>query len=80
MGIGVTEAPRGLLFHKYGFDAAGYCEYANVTTPTSQNLKSIERCLKAFIRAHLHLSKEELVQAVERLIRAFDPCISCSSH
>jgi coenzyme F420-reducing hydrogenase alpha subunit len=79
-GIGVVEAPRGLLFHKYSFDENGYCTYANVTTPTSQNLRMIEDCLHSFVTAHLHLPKEELIKEVEKLIRAFDPCISCSSH
>ncbi len=79
-GIGVVEAPRGLLFHKYSFDEKGYCTYANVTTPTSQNLRMIEDCLEAFVKAHLYLPKEELIGEVEKLIRAFDPCISCSSH
>lgn len=79
-GIGAVEAPRGLLFHKYSFDDDGYCTYANVTTPTSQNLRSIEACLRTFVRAHLHLPEEELVLETEKLIRAFDPCISCSSH
>ncbi|UCB45963.1 MAG: Ni/Fe hydrogenase subunit alpha [Spirochaetota bacterium] len=79
-GIGVMEAPRGLLFHKYTFDEHGYCTYANVTTPTSQNLKMLEDCLEAFVKAHLHLPKDTLITEVEKLIRAFDPCISCSSH
>jgi coenzyme F420-reducing hydrogenase alpha subunit len=79
-GIGVVEAPRGLLFHKFSFDKNGYCKYANVTTPTSQNLRMIEDCLTAFVTAHLHIPKEELIREVEKLIRAFDPCISCSSH
>jgi len=79
-GIGVMEAPRGLLFHKYSFDKNGYCTYANVTTPTSQNLRSIEDCLKIFVTKNIHLKKEELIKEIEKLIRTFDPCISCSSH
>jgi sulfhydrogenase subunit alpha len=79
-GIGVSEAPRGLLFHKFSFDEKGYCTYANVTTPTSQNLRTIEDCLRAFVIENLHLPKEELIMETEKLIRAFDPCISCSSH
>jgi coenzyme F420-reducing hydrogenase alpha subunit len=79
-GIGVVEAPRGLLFQKYSFDEKGYCTYANVTTPTSQNLRTIEDCTKAYVSAHMHLPKEELIIEVEKLIRAFDPCISCSAH
>ena len=79
-GIGVIEAPRGLLFHKYSFDNNGYCTFANVTTPTSQNLRTIEDCLKVFVKENLHLSENKLISEVEKLIRAFDPCISCSSH
>jgi coenzyme F420-reducing hydrogenase alpha subunit len=79
-GIGVSEAPRGLLFHKFSFDEKGYCTYANVTTPTSQNLRTIEDCLRAYVIEHLHLPKDELILHTEKLIRAFDPCISCSSH
>jgi coenzyme F420-reducing hydrogenase alpha subunit len=79
-GIGVGEAPRGLLFHKYSLDEKGYCTYANVTTPTSQNLRTIEDCLRAFVIENLHLPKDQLITETEKLIRAFDPCISCSSH
>jgi coenzyme F420-reducing hydrogenase alpha subunit len=79
-GIGVVEAPRGLLFHKYGFDEQGHCTYANVTTPTSQNLRFMEDCLKSFVGDHLHLPKDDLTKGIEKLIRAFDPCISCSAH
>ena len=79
-GIGVIEAPRGLLFHKYSFNKNGYCTYANVTTPTSQNLRTIEDCLKAFVTANLHMKENKLINEVEKLIRTFDPCISCSSH
>jgi coenzyme F420-reducing hydrogenase alpha subunit len=79
-GIGVIEAPRGLLFHKYSFDGEGYCSYANVTTPTSQNLRMMEDCLKSFVSGHLDLTEEELTRGIEKLIRAFDPCISCSAH
>jgi sulfhydrogenase subunit alpha len=79
-GIGVVEAPRGLLFQKYSFDNEGYCTYANVTTPTSQNLRTIEDCLKTYVSTHLHTPKEKLLMEIEKLIRAFDPCISCAAH
>jgi len=79
-GIGVVEAPRGLLFHKFSFNKNGYCTYAKVTTPTSQNLRMVEDCLEAFVTEHLHMPKENLLAEVEKLIRAFDPCISCSAH
>ena len=79
-GTGVVEAPRGLLFHKFSFDRHGYCTYANVTTPTSQNLRMIEDCLEAFVSQNLHMPKEDLLVEIEKLIRAFDPCISCSAH
>ena len=53
---------------------------AKGTKPRYPNLRTIEDCLKAFVTAHLDLPENELVNGVEKLIRAFDPCISCSSH
>ncbi len=80
MGVAVSEAPRGLLFHKYIFDHRGYCKFANITTPTSQNLKSIERDIKTILPTLLHKDEKGIQQDIEKLIRAYDPCISCSTH
>ncbi|MCK4670456.1 MAG: Ni/Fe hydrogenase subunit alpha [Nanoarchaeota archaeon] len=79
-GVGVSEAPRGLLFHKYTFDKDGVCQYANITTPTSQNLRCIQEAIKEFLPNILDLPKEKIKLEVEQLIRAYDPCISCSTH
>jgi len=79
-GIGVTEAPRGILFHDYTFDSKGYLTKANIITPTAQNLKNIELDIKAFLPGILNKSREEVVIDIEKLIRSYDPCISCSAH
>ena len=79
-GVGAVEAPRGMLLHRYSFDEKGYCSSADVTTPTSQNLRMIEECLRCFVEENLSLREDTLIIELERLIRAFDPCISCSAH
>ena len=80
-GISATEAPRGILFHKYKFKN-GKCTFANITTPTTQNLQNIEDALRIYIPQLLKqgLEEEQLKLEIEKLIRAYDPCISCSTH
>lgn len=80
IGIGLVEAPRGMLFHKYAFDHKGYCKYVNITTPTSQNLKSIESDIRTMLPTILYKDEKNIQLDVEKLIRAYDPCISCSTH
>lgn len=79
-GAAVSEAPRGLLFHKYTFDKDGICRYANITTPTSQNLRCMQEAIKEFLPGLLDQPKEKIKLKIEQLIRAYDPCISCSTH
>ena len=80
-GCGATEVPRGILFHEYGFDAEGRCLDANAIIPTSQNINNIEQDMKAFVPAMLPvMGQEELSLKMEMLLRAYDPCISCSVH
>ncbi|MDO8740778.1 MAG: Ni/Fe hydrogenase subunit alpha [Candidatus Woesearchaeota archaeon] len=79
-GVGITEAPRGMLFHDYTFDGNGFVAKANITTPTSQNLRNMEDDIKAFLPGILNLKESEIVLQLEKLIRAYDPCISCSTH
>ena len=79
-GVGIIEAPRGLLFHKYSFDKEGYCTSANITSPTSQNLESIEGAVTQLLPSILNKGKMEIKKQVESLIRAYDPCISCATH
>jgi len=79
-GVGASEAPRGILFHKYKFDSDGICTYANITTPTSQNLLNLQEAIKAYLPLILDKSSTEIKLEIEKLIRAYDPCISCSTH
>ncbi len=80
-GYGATEVPRGTLFHEYRFDDEGRCRAANAVIPTSQNINNIERDMAAFVPHMLqHMSREELTLHLEMLLRAYDPCISCSVH
>jgi sulfhydrogenase subunit alpha len=80
-GVGACEVPRGVLFHEYGFDGDGRCDRANAIIPTSQNINNIEQDMKAFVpEMLLRMSKEDLTLHMEMLLRAYDPCISCSVH
>lgn len=79
-GIAACEAPRGILFHHYRFDEKGYCTFADITTPTTQNLKHIEDAIKAYLPSILGRSPDEIKLEIEKTIRAYDPCISCSTH
>lgn len=80
VGHGVTEAPRGLLYHRYELDAAGLITDAVITPPTSQNQAAIESDLWQFVERNLHLGDEELRRRAEVTIRNHDPCISCATH
>jgi sulfhydrogenase subunit alpha len=80
VGWGATEAPRGLLYHRYKIDDDGLILDAKIVPPTSQNQKTIENDLKAFIPPRLHLPPEELTWQCEQAVRNYDPCISCSCH
>ena len=75
-----TEAPRGLLFHRYRVDAAGHVRTAQIVPPTSQNQAAIEHDLALFAPAVLHMPHEEATRRLEQLIRSYDPCISCATH
>lgn len=79
-GYAATEAPRGLLYHRYRINDQGIIEDAKITPPTSQNQKVIEEDLFDFVTHHLSLSDEELQWRCEQAIRNYDPCISCSAH
>ncbi len=80
-GVGSCEVPRGILFHEYGFDEEGRCAEANAIIPTSQNINNIEQDMKAFVPRMLPaMTQKELTLHMEMLLRAYDPCISCSVH
>jgi coenzyme F420-reducing hydrogenase alpha subunit len=80
IGRGATEAPRGVLFHRYELDAEGLVTSARIVPPTSQNQAAIEDDLTRFVQARLHLDDERLTAACEQAIRNYDPCISCATH
>ncbi|MCX6641654.1 MAG: Ni/Fe hydrogenase subunit alpha [bacterium] len=80
IGHGATEAPRGILYHRYTLDERGTIRSAKIVPPTSQNQKIIEKDLTDFVSKNLTLPKEKLGWQCEQLIRNYDPCISCSCH
>ena len=75
-----TEAPRGLLFHRYEVDEAGIVRAAQIVPPTSQNQAAIEADLARFAPSVLDLPHGEATRRFEQLIRSYDPCISCAAH
>jgi coenzyme F420-reducing hydrogenase alpha subunit len=79
-GCAATEAPRGLLYHAYRVDERGLVEYAKIVPPTAQNLRRIEDDLRLLLPKIKEKSDDEMLSACERLVRAYDPCISCSTH
>ncbi len=79
-GVGAVEAPRGILFHEYQYDDRGKCLSANMVIPTAQNLANLEADMRAFAPTIAHESAETITHLLEMLVRAYDPCISCSTH
>ncbi|MEW5955028.1 MAG: Ni/Fe hydrogenase subunit alpha [Candidatus Micrarchaeota archaeon] len=79
-GIGVTEAPRGTLIHEYEVGADGRVTAANIVTPTAQNLRHMEETIREYVPWLLHLPDEKISLELEKLVRAYDPCFSCSTH
>jgi coenzyme F420-reducing hydrogenase alpha subunit len=79
-GYGCTEAPRGLLYHRYQIAADGTILDAKIVPPTSQNQKRIEQDLFELVQQHLQVSDENLTWTCEQAIRNYDPCISCATH
>ncbi len=79
-GYGATEAPRGLLYHRYRIDEQGTIREAKIVPPTSQNQRTIEDDLRRFVPPRVNLPDEELKWQCEQAVRNYDPCISCSTH
>jgi len=79
-GYGCTEAPRGLLYHRYALRDDGIVADAKIVPPTSQNQRVIEEDLFRMGRALASLPKEEARKRAEQSIRNYDPCISCATH
>ncbi len=79
-GYGATEAPRGLLYHRYQLEADGTIATAQIVPPTSQNQASVEADLTNFVEGFLDLPDKELQHRCEQTVRNYDPCISCATH
>jgi len=79
-GVGSTEVPRGILYHEYTYDRQGRITAANCIIPTGQNLENIDDDMKKLVPEISDRSKEDITLHLEMLVRAYDPCISCSVH
>jgi coenzyme F420-reducing hydrogenase alpha subunit len=79
-GIGAVEVPRGLLFHDYTFDENGICTKANCVIPTNQNHANIQKDLEALTPTIISKDRADIERTLEMLVRAYDPCVSCSTH
>jgi sulfhydrogenase subunit alpha len=79
-GCAITEAPRGILYHRYRLDDQGVILEARIVPPTSQNQKIMEDDLCRVAEQHLDLNDDQLTYILEQAIRNYDPCISCATH
>jgi coenzyme F420-reducing hydrogenase alpha subunit len=80
VGQAITEAPRGILYHRYAFDDHGLIIAAKIIPPTSQNQKRIEDDLREYAARLVAWPEEEATWKCEQAIRNYDPCISCATH
>ncbi len=80
VGTGAIEAPRGTLYHQYELDEEGRVVKADVVTPTAQNLSAFEHDMRAMVESNQGDDDATLRLKVEMVVRAYDPCISCSVH
>ena len=79
-GFGCTEAPRGLIYHRYRIAADGSILGAKIVPPTSQNQRAIETDMRVFVQDRLHMPHDRLTWECEQAVRNYDPCISCAAH
>lgn len=79
-GAGAVEVPRGILFHGYTYDNNGNVTKADCVIPTTQNVANINEDFKAFVPSMLGKPENEISLLLQMLVRAYDPCISCSAH
>jgi F420-non-reducing hydrogenase large subunit len=84
-GVGIVEAPRGILLHNYRTNDKGILEYVNIKAPTTYNHLNIENNLKNWAAVNSEKishenSRDEALWGLEKIVRAYDPCLSCSVH
>jgi coenzyme F420-reducing hydrogenase alpha subunit len=80
VGVGAVEAPRGTLYHMYEFDDKGICTRCDIVTPTVQNLTNLEDDANEYLRQNKSVTIPRREKELEMLIRAYDPCLTCSVH
>jgi len=80
VGSAATEAPRGILYHRYSIDDRGLIRFAKIVPPTSQNQKRIEEDLWQFVSQVASRPTDEVTWKCEQAVRNYDPCISCATH
>jgi len=78
--VAITEAPRGMLYHKYAIDGRGMVKTAKISSPTAQNQSSMEADLLELAPKLAKMTNEKATLLCEQTIRNYDPCISCSAH
>ncbi len=78
--VGSSEAPRGVLYHHYKIGKDGKVKKANIIPPTTQNVKNMEESIKQLLPEIMNLNKNKMELEIEKLLRAYDPCMSCSAH
>lgn len=76
----MVEAPRGILFHDYTYNEDGILTKANCVIPTNQNHNNIQKDMEGLVPVILSRPEDEIRLTLEMLVRAYDPCISCSTH
>jgi sulfhydrogenase subunit alpha len=79
-GVGIVEAPRGALFHDYTYGPDGRIKDANCIMPTGQNVGNLEEDMRAMVPRIMDMPEDEITGRLKMLARAYDPCISCSTH
>jgi sulfhydrogenase subunit alpha len=77
---GASEAPRGLLYHRYRLDDHGVILEAKIVPPTAQNQGTVEEDLRQFVAPRVNLPEDQLTWQCEQMVRNYDPCISCATH
>lgn len=79
-GFGASEAPRGMLYHRYRVGDDGHIRDAKIVPPTAQNQPTIEDDVRKFVAKFVELPREQLTWKCEQAVRNYDPCISCATH
>ncbi len=79
-GVGLIEAPRGTLYYMLSVDKTGKIQYGNIIVPTQQNQICMEKSVLELVEANINDGNKNIELEIEKLIRAYDPCMSCASH